>query len=64
MLDNMGSNVTSYTYGRHNGNCSQHAMDSPAPNHGVSMKDIFNPNAANYGELNPTDFATSTSPSL
>jgi hypothetical protein len=39
-------------------------MNFPAASHGVSMKDKFNPNAASCGELNPADFAISTSHSL
>jgi len=39
-------------------------MNFPAASHGVSMKDKFNPNAASCGELNPADFAFSTSHSL
>jgi hypothetical protein len=39
-------------------------MNFPAASHGVSMKDKFNPNASSCGELNPADFAISTSHSL
>jgi len=39
-------------------------MNFPAASHGVSVKDKFNPNAASCGELNPADFAISTSHSL
>ncbi len=36
-------------------------MNFPAASRGVSVKDNFNPNAASCGELNPADFAISTS---
>jgi hypothetical protein len=39
-------------------------MNLPTASHGVSVKDKFNPNAASCGELNPADFAISTSHSL
>jgi hypothetical protein len=38
----------------------QRRMDFPAASHGVSMNDTFYPNTASCRELNPTDFAIST----
>jgi hypothetical protein len=39
-------------------------MNFSGTSHGVSMKEKFNPNTASCGDLNPTEFAISTSPSL